>query len=231
MAEPKCKICKDQGIELIGDAARPCKCMKQRRTERLFKTSKITPAFCSKTFRNFILDGRPDPVKDMFLCARKYTQNFKTLGENNWLVLLGEPGCGKTHLSMATANNLLSRGVEILYFQHVEGMSEIKNAIRKVSGNGKENTLEEQLSSIKKVDVLVWDDLYKGRSQPTDFVLEITFEVLNYRYLNLLPTIITSEMTPEALLDIDKAIARRIFERGKGHMEIIEGIEVNYSLE
>jgi DNA replication protein DnaC len=77
---------------------------------------------------------------------------------------------------------------------------------------------------------LVWDDLFKGRGQPTDFIIETTFEIINYRYLNLLPTIINSERLPGALLDIDVAIGRRIIERSQGHIAIVEGIESNYSL-
>jgi DNA replication protein DnaC len=228
----KCKICGDRGIVLVrgGEAVQPCKCMEQRRMERLFKTSKITPAFRSKNFGNFKNDGLPVTVRRMFESAKDYVKRFKDLGENNWLVLLGEPGCGKTHLSMAVANNLLSKGMGILYFQYVEGMSEMKAILRKSSDIDKDSVLDERLNAMKKVEVLVWDDLFKGRDIPTDFELERTFEVLNYRYLNLLPTIISSERNEEELYRIDKGIARRIIERGKGHMAIIEGIEANYSL-
>jgi DNA replication protein DnaC len=56
------------------------------------------------------------------------------------------------------------------------------------------------------------------------------FEVLNYRYLNLLPTIISSEKMPQELLEIDKAIGSRILERGKKHLVVVEGLENNYRL-
>lgn len=227
-----CKICNDRGIYLVGDSdmAIRCKCMEQRRMERLFRTSQITPAFRSKTFGNFKLDGRPEAVKEMCECAKDYVMKFKTLIENNWLVFLGEPGCGKTHLSMAVANNLLVKGIGILYFQHIEGMGELKAILRRANDTDKERNLDERLNTMKKVDVLIWDDLFKGRAQPTDFELERTFEVLNYRYLNLLPTIISSELNEDSLYGIDRGIARRIFERGRGHMTIVEDIEANYSL-
>lgn len=214
-----------------GDVAYICKCQEQRRMERLFKASKITPAFRKKTFSNFDPKGCPEIVQDMYECTINYTKNFKALDENNWLVLLGEPGCGKTHLSMAAANNLLAKGFGVLYFQHVEGISELKDSLRQAKDQDtKEERLAARLDGMKKVEILVWDDLFKGRKSPRDFDLEVAFEVLNYRYLNLLPTIISSERTPENLIEIDKAIARRIIERSKGHMIVIEGMEANYSL-
>lgn len=227
----KCTICGDRGIILSCnaeglDVAKICKCMEQRKLERLFKASQITPAFQSKTFGNFQLEGRPEAVREMFECASYYTIKFNSLIENNWLVFLGETGSGKTHLSMAVANNLLAKGISTLYFPYVEGMGELKSLL----GRSGELSLEDRLYMIKKVDLLIWDDLFKGRIAPTDFEFETTFQIINYRYYNLMPTIISSELNEGTLYNIDKALASRIFERAKGHLVIIEGVESNYRL-
>lgn len=230
--EYKCPICKDQGFYIQRDERGYewyvfCKCKEQDRVERLFESSKITPAFKSKTFKNFDLSNATPIVRAMYECAKDYAENFDKIRkeENNWLVLLGEPGCGKTHLSMAVANVLLNKGIPVLYFQHVEGTNEIKSMIK-----NENESVHSKISDMKKVDVLIWDDMFKGREKPTDFILETIFEVINYRYLNLLPTIISSEKIPEQLLEIDKAIGSRILERGKGHTVVIEGMENNYRL-
>lgn len=164
--------------------------------------------------------------KAMLDCAREYAERFEAVQqtENNWLVFLGEPGCGKTHLSMAVANHLLNTGVQVLYFPHVEGVNELRNAVTQ------EGALAEKIDGMKKVPVLIWDDIFKGRETPTDFVLEKMFEVLNYRYLNLLPTVINSERTPEQLIEIDRAVGSRILERGRGHMVVAKGLEMNFRL-
>ncbi len=166
----------------------------------------------------------------MFECALDYARNFEQLclQENNWLVFLGEPGSGKTHLSIAVANFLLEKGIPVLYFQHREGMSELKDALRRQN----EDRITEKLREMKQVKLLLWDDLFKGREQPSDFELDIVFEVLNYRYLNTLPTVISSELTPEQLLEVDRsgAVGSRILERGRGHLVVIQGIENNYRL-
>lgn len=224
----QCSNCNDRGVFLGEDGlAHVCQCQRQRHLERLFRSSRATPTFQAKTFSNFHTQGRPKGVLDMLACAKDYVKNFEELRstENNWLVLLGESGSGKTHLSMAVANDLLSRGVPVLYFQHTEGMGELKDLLRQGQAD-----ISSKLQEMKKVDVLIWDDLFKGRVQPTDFDLEITFEVLNYRYLNLLPTVCSSERLSFNLLAIDKAIGSRILERGRGHLVEIDKQEANYRL-
>ncbi|KUK53059.1 MAG: Prophage LambdaCh01, DNA replication protein [Desulfotomaculum sp. 46_296] len=224
-----CPICHDQGI-ILGDdnTARICHCQEQKRLEKLFKSSQITPAFRAKTFENFVTAGRPPAVRAMYECAWDYAERYQELSgqENNWLVLLGEPGAGKTHLSMAVANRLLAQGVPVLYFQHVEGLGELKDAIARQG----ESRIAAKLEQMKKVTLLVWDDLFWGKGYPRDFELEITFEVLNYRYLNLLPTAISSNRTHLQLLEINDTIGSRIIERGKGHMVLVQGREANFRL-
>jgi DNA replication protein DnaC len=214
-------------ILLESGVAQICPCREQKRLEKLFKSSEVTPAFRSKTFENYEANRIPEGEK-ILSCAREYAEKIttSTWGGTNWMVLLGEPGCGKTHLSMAVANQLIRQQVPVLYFQHVEGFSEMKDMLRNEHG------IKKRLDQMKKVQLLVWDDLWKRKKgyEPRPFEYETVFEVLNYRYLNLLPTIISSEKMPQELLEIDKAIGSRILERGKRHLVVVEGLENNYRL-
>lgn len=218
----------DRGIVLLDSGmAKICTCQKQKRLEKLFISSEITPAFKAKNFNNY--DTSKIPVgKKMLYCARDYANNFSEIKqeENNWLVLLGEPGCGKTHLSMAVANQLIQQQVQVLYFQHVEGFSEMKDMLRGQSG------IKERIDQMKRAQLLVWDDLWKQKKglEPRPFEFDIVFEVLNYRYHNLLPTVTSSEKLPKELLQIDMAIGSRILERGKKHLVVVSGLENNYRL-
>jgi DNA replication protein DnaC len=223
-----CRECNDIGFIMIDDRnAIPCKCWEMAMIENLFKSSQITPAFRKKTFDAFDTAKTPNVVRKMYDCAKHYADHFHevTKKENNWLVLLGEPGSGKTHLSMAVSNVLLSQKIPVLYFQHVEGMKEFVSI---VSQSGDISPKKEQM---KQVDVLYWDDLFKPPKNPSAFDIELAFEVLNYRYLNLKPTIISSEHNMEQLLQIDKALGSRIIERGKEFLVEVNGIECNYRIQ
>lgn len=233
----KCSKCNDFGsYQIDHNTWKICECSRAIKTEKILKSSRITPAFRNKGFGNFDI-SRVHPkaknaVEDMYLCAKYYSDNYGKINneENNWLVLMGVPGSGKTHLGMAVVNEKLKQGINVLYFPHVEGMSEIMNAI----GNSKDDvSIGDKLDGMKKVELLIWDDLFKPYgdcSVPSKFEIRIAYEVLNYRYLNLLPTIITTERFPEQLLGIDMATARRIIERSEGHQVYAELPETNFSL-
>lgn len=219
-----CQLCED-GLIVKNNIAYPCKCQEQRRLERLFAASKITPAFRAKTFANFKTQGRPPIITTMLKSAKDFVAKLPQLGENNWLALLGEPGSGKTHLAMAAANMLLAQGMQALYFPHVEGISEIMSGID-------DKTLTKKTTALKTVPLLLWDDFLKPimGGRPKEFEMRVAFEVINYRYLNLLPTVISSEHNPQGLLALDKATASRIIERSKGHLTVAHGEGLNYRL-
>ena len=227
--EYKCQACQDKGFALLDDrTARVCACQEQARIERLFKSSRITPAFQDKTFASFETDKCNPMVRKMRDVAKSYSDQFKEIDrENNWLVFLGQPGSGKSHLTLAVANELIRQSIPVLYFQHVEGFKEMVGMIRR------NEDIQPKIEEMKTVAVLLWDDFWKpvrDKRNPSAFEIETSFEIINYRYLNLLPTIINSERTPKELVTIDEATGSRIIERGKGRLVVVEGIENNWRL-
>ncbi|RAL26728.1 ATP-binding protein [Thermoflavimicrobium daqui] len=201
-----------------------CECHVQRRVERLFKYSRITNEFRRLSFESFILDGRPQPVKNAFACAKAYLEYFSRLrsGRNNSIALLGKSGSGKTHLLIAVANSLLSQGVGVLYFPWIEGMNDLKSNFEVIS---------DKVQQLKQVEVLFIDDLFKGRKTVTDFQLEQLFDMINYRYLNHLPIMVSSEKDIDQLCTIDEAIGSRIYEMCKDFTVILKGDKsLNYRI-
>jgi len=209
--------------------SRQCECVIRKRVERLMKASEITDDFKKMGFKNFDTKGKPQVITDAYECATEYLQEFREIRHKrqNSIALLGQPGAGKTHLLMSVANNLMKKlYVPVLYFPYVEGFSDLKDDF---------NLLEEKLERMKQVDVLFIDDLFKpvkGKPRATEWQVEQTYAVVNYRYLNHKPILVSSELTIEELIEVDEALGTRIFQMCKDYTVIIpKNIKLNHRLE
>ena len=60
--------------------------------------------------------------------------------------------------------------------------------------------------------------------------INIMFEIINHRYLNKLPIIVSTEYLVEQMLSYDEAIGSRIYEMSKDFIVEIKGKENNYRL-
>lgn len=80
----------------------------------------------------------------------------------------------------------------------------------------------------KKCKVLLIDDLFKGNITLSD--INIMFEIVNYRYFNNLPMIISTEKGGEDLIKIDEAIGSRILEMAKDYNMELKGGKLNYRI-
>ena len=187
------------------------------------KSSNLTDEFRNKTFQNFNINDKPVIVQLAKECAANYYLQFSDIKKNrhNSFVILGQVGSGKTHLTCAIANALLADGIQVSYFPYVESINDLKSNF---------DEIENKMDKLKKIDVLYIDDLFKGRDKPTSWQIETMFAIINYRYLNHLPILLTSEKDFDMLLEIDEAIGSRIFEMSKGYKFVFKGKELNYRL-
>ena len=116
---------------------------------------------------------------------------------------------------MAIANNLLAKGVEVKYIDYRGFMTQIKQSITD------REEYQELIESVKRAEVLYIDDLYKGKVTESD--INIMFEIINSRYLADMPVIVTSELGPSKLIEIDEGIASRLMEMAEEYMLISKG--------
>lgn len=218
-----------RGIEVEQDYYVECECAKMRKINRLIKSSAITEKFRAKGFGNFDTDGRSAVVCKMKEKALQYYTAFDDIRETvqNSVLFIGQPGCGKTHLLIAIANNLMAKKVvPVAYFPYQDGMNEIS-----ANDFEKKNDI---IHRMKEVDVLFIDDLFKpigGVVKVHKWQADIIAEVVNHRYLNLKPMLISSELYLDDMLSVDEALASRIFEMAEDFTVTIErNVKANYRL-
>ncbi|QOS97917.1 ATP-binding protein [Brevibacterium sp. JNUCC-42] len=229
----QCLTCKDRGGTMSYEEYaykdqpiryelwKECECQEKRKVERIFQSSQITEEFRKLGFKNFNLDGLPQEIQDAYGIAASFYKNFDQINKErkNSIALVGRPGSGKTHLLMAIANNLIRKGVAVTYFPWVEGFNELKNDF---------DLLDTKIRRLQTVKVLFLDDLFKGRETPTNFQLEQLFAIVNYRYLNKLPILVSSERTFRDMCVIDEAIGSRLYEMTADYRVTLEGDGLNY---
>lgn len=224
----ECEKCKDNGfMPVLEDGelvAVECECRRERIARLRLKNSKIPAGMLSIGFREFDCSGNA-ALENARKKAILYYQNFKSIENTrqNSLILCGQSGAGKTHLGMAVCNNLLNRlQVSVVYMAYRNAVTRIKQVI-----TDKENYYRE-IGPYCDAQLLYIDDLLKGRTTDTD--LNILYEIVNYRYMNNGAMVISTEKTPEQLIDFDEAIGGRILEMCRPNIIRLEGQELNYRM-
>ena len=114
--------------------------------------------------------------------ARHYAQSL-----NGWLLLQGGYGCGKTHLAAAVANYAVSMGVPTLFLTVPDLLDTLRFAY-----NDEDITFESRFDEIRNAKLLVLDDF--GTQNATGWAQEKLFQIVNYRYINKLPTVVTTNL-------------------------------------
>lgn len=228
----ECDTCKDEEwIYTVGsNVAKPCKCKEVKLYKRIIETSGITEAFLNRNFDNYKVTNKI--TENMKSKALDYVNTFELIKEtkNNSLALLGQVGSGKSHISIAIANELMSKNIGVRYMQYREDITRIKQAA------GDEQNYNREINKFKNATVLLIDDLYKsatfknnmGQEYLNDADKRAMFEIINYRYFKGLPIIISSEFGLMKLIALDEGIGTRILEMCKNYIIEISGKENNY---
>lgn len=127
--------------------------------------------------------------------ARHYSQSL-----SGWMLLQGGYGCGKTHLAAAIANFAVDLGVPTLFLT----VPDLLDALR-FSYSSEDITFEERFDQIRNVRLLVLDDF--GTQNATGWAQEKLFQIINFRYINKLSTVVTTNLS---LDEIEARIRSRL---------------------
>lgn len=130
------------------------------------------------------------------------------------LIFIGQPGTGKTHLSVSLALSALGRGKTVLF-------TTVWDMINTLQGSRADYSYQRKIQAYLKPDLLILDELgYRSMAEST---VEDFFEIVSRRYEKG-SIIITSNrtLTEWDKVFIDKTLTTAVVDRLMHHCSLIE---------
>jgi DNA replication protein DnaC len=168
---------------------------------------------CSGGFDTFKLGFYPkavDPrlgvspyarMKEVLNFCKSYAADFGL--DSPSILMTGETGLGKTHLSLAIGLEAVDKGFGVIY-------GSAQNLLNKIEREhfGKNGNESETVQSLLDCDLLILDDL--GSEFSTQFTVSVIYNIINTRLLRELPVIISTNLTVE---ELESRYSRRVTSR------------------
>ncbi|MBE6732071.1 MAG: ATP-binding protein [Ruminococcaceae bacterium] len=198
-----CKECSDTGFK---DGVM-CNCFRQLiKNEAYEKLNEISPLKVSR-FEDFDLgyyDLLPEKQRSAmyktFEYCKSYAENFSLHSDS--LLFMGSTGLGKTHLSLAIAGVVISKGFGVVYGSAQSFASMIERERFKEIEN------EDVATTLISADLLILDDL--GVEFQSPYVTSVLYNIIDSRIMKNAPTIISTNLSIE---DIKKKYSERLVSR------------------
>ena len=196
---PICPKCGGTGY--VGDQM--CECLRElcRQEQKRELTSLLGTG--NARFEQFRLDVYPDEYIKEYGCSarammrlilnrcRRYAAGFSEGAES--MLFTGDPGLGKTFLSACIARSVADGGYSVVYETVIRMVSDFESA--KFGDYSEEN--QSRTGKYLNCDLLIVDDL--GSEMTTAFSMSALYTVINTRLMENRATIISTNLTPEAI--------------------------------
>lgn len=197
-----CTDCKDTGY--IGN--KKCHCFQKAIIDMLYTQSNLKYILQEENFDTFSFSyystNHIDPktgasalanMEKAYMAARDFVATFGKEFHN--LFLYGDTGVGKTFLSNCIAKELIDTSHSVIYLSSFELFDTLAK-----SKFGKDEAAGQMNEHIFDCELLIIDDL--GTELANSFTVSQLFLCLNERLLRRKPTIISTNLSLEALVEI-----------------------------
>jgi DNA replication protein DnaC len=234
--DPDCPICHGYGFFVrdvpFGDPdfgkAQPCPCTQaQRQNQRKRQMNALGSMLLLErmTFASFHPEGvgLAGELRKTVRAAYEAAQRFAS-NPQGWMLFSGGYGVGKTHLAAAIGNEVIRNDGEAMFIL----TPDLLDHLRSTFAPNSQESYDELFTRLKNTPLLILDDL--GAESATPWAQEKLFQLFNHRYLQRLPTVITSNRPLSALearirsrlMDVDLVEHHRILAsdyRGGGYID------------
>ncbi len=211
-----CPICGDKGFYEQNNRTIMCPCMKRELVACACEDLNRTAPLSLCTFDSFRVDRYSRErdaetgivpyahMEKIFKYCKGYAESFTPQSES--ILMKGATGLGKTHLSLAIANEVIRRGYGVIYVSAPSLLSELEKEY--FSRNSSGSSTAEMLTDC---DLLIIDDL--GTEFRTQFSTSQIYQIFNSRILSHKPVIINTNLS---MSELEKAYTDRFVSRING---------------
>jgi DNA replication protein DnaC len=197
--EAVCPKCGGTGFTVVERAhvssAAPCECRFQTLILRRQSGAQIPPLYSRASFDCFSASSEGNPIaardlRNVLLAVKRFADDFPQEARPG-LLLIGEPGTGKTHLAVAALRRIMEKGFDCLFCDYQSLLDRIRAGYDPASNSSDREAYRVALET----DVLLVDDL--GAHRVTDWVEDTITSIITQRCNNRKPLIATTNL-PDA---------------------------------
>lgn len=199
-----CDKCSDTGYIELDNKTIICDCFKKLLSDCACEELNAISPLSLSTFDSFKLalySDKPDErgnipyvrMQKIYDFCLKYATEFTPTAKG--ILMKGETGLGKTHLSLAIANEVIKKGYSVVYVSAPDILSKLEKEHFSYSYSQE----QEIMQSLINCDLLILDDL--GTEFATNFTNSAVYNIFNTRVNMGKPIIINTNLSGKELSD------------------------------